>query len=132
MEIAPFSSVLLRLPVTLLFLWLRLISRICLLGSSFSYFGCCGFAYPNSRLLWCLNFCSILIAYQYTTPSDDISGKSISVWMYLCRALRYFKTRCRSESLILNLVRKVWKVLVNSRTSWSLSCHNVVHLYWSS
>jgi hypothetical protein len=43
-----------------------------------------------------------------------MSRKSISVWMYLCRAPRYFRTKCRSESLIPSLVRKVWKVLVNS------------------
>jgi hypothetical protein len=36
--------------------------------------------------------------------------KSISVWMYLCRAPWYFRTRCHSESLIPSLVRKVWKV----------------------
>jgi hypothetical protein len=40
--------------------------------------------------------------------------KSISVWMYLCRAPWYFKTRYHSESLIPNLVHKVWKVFVNS------------------
>jgi hypothetical protein len=51
-----------------------------------------------------------------------MSRKSISVWMYLCRAPRYFRTKCRSESLIPSLVRKVWKVLVNSRTAWPLSC----------
>jgi hypothetical protein len=58
-----------------------------------------------------------------------MSRKSISVWMYLCRAPRYFRTKCRSESLIPSLVRKVWKVLVNSEllgpslaTVWSISC----------
>jgi hypothetical protein len=54
-----------------------------------------------------------------------MSRKSISVWMYLCRAPRYFRTKCHSESLIPILVHKVWKVLVNSRTSWPLSCHSV-------
>jgi hypothetical protein len=105
----------------------------CLFGPSLSYFGCCGFADLNSRLFWCLNFCSILIAYRYATPSDEMSRKSISVWMYLCRAPRYFKTKCHSESLIPSLVCKVWKVLVNSETAWPLSCRSVVHLmYWSS
>jgi hypothetical protein len=51
-----------------------------------------------------------------------MSRKSISVWMYLCRAPRYFRTKCRSESLIPSLVHKVWKVLVNSETAWPLSC----------
>jgi hypothetical protein len=51
-----------------------------------------------------------------------MSKKSISVWMYLCRAPRYFKTKFRSESLIPSLVCKVWKVLVNFGTSWPLSC----------
>ena len=35
----------------------------CLFGLSLSYFGCCGFADPNSCLFWCLNFCSILTTY---------------------------------------------------------------------
>ena len=58
-----------------------------------------------------------------------MSKKSISVWMYLCRAPRYFRTKCHSESLIPNLVCKVWKVLLNSKTAWpslaavrSISC----------
>jgi hypothetical protein len=57
-----------------------------------------------------------------------MSRKSISVWMYLCRAPRYFRTKCRSECLIPILVHKVWKVLVNYRTAWPLSCRSVVHL----
>jgi hypothetical protein len=47
-----------------------------------------------------------------------MSRKSILVWMYLCRAPWYFRTKCHSESLIPSLVCKVWKVLVNSRTAW--------------
>jgi hypothetical protein len=47
-----------------------------------------------------------------------MSRKSILVWMYLCRAPRYFRTKFHSESLIPSLVCKVWKVLVNSRTAW--------------
>ena len=55
-----------------------------------------------------------------------MSRKSISVWMYLCRAPWYFRTKCRSESLIYNLVRKVWKLLVNFETEWSLSPSHVL------
>jgi hypothetical protein len=49
-----------------------------------------------------------------------MSRKSISVWMYLCRAPRYFRTKCHSKSLIPILVHKVWKILVNYETSWAL------------
>jgi hypothetical protein len=45
-----------------------------------------------------------------------MSRNSISVWMYLCRAPWYFRTRCHLESLIPSLVHKVWKVFVNSNT----------------
>ena len=53
------------------------------------------------------------------------------VWMYLCTALRYFRTKFGSKSLVPSLVHKVWKVLVKSVTAWPLSCHSVVHvMYW--
>src|SRR5699024_6631325 len=65
-----------------------------------------GFADPKSRF-FCLNFCSILTAYRYAVPSEEMSKNSISSWMYLCRQPRYLSTRCRSESLIPNCVRRV-------------------------
>jgi hypothetical protein len=69
----------------------------CLLGLSLSYFSCYGFTDPKYHLFWFLNFCSILTTYRQAASSDEMSRKSISVWMYLCRAPRYFKTKCRSE-----------------------------------
>jgi hypothetical protein len=132
-EIAPLSSVLLCLSFTLLFMWLVPVFEGWLLGSSLPYFGCCGFADPNSRLFLVLKFLLDFNNISISNTSDEMSRKSISVWMYLCRAPWYFITKCRSESLIPSLVRKVWKVLVNYDTAWPLSCHSVVHLmYWSS
>jgi hypothetical protein len=132
-EITPFSSVLLCLPVTLLFLWLGLVFGRLFIRVIFVILWLLRICRPELPFFFfCLNVLSILTAYRYAEPSDEMSRKSISVWMYLCRAPRYFRTRFHSKSLIPSLVRKVWKLLVNSRTAWPLSCHSVVHLmYWS-
>jgi hypothetical protein len=72
-ELTPFSSVLLHLPITLLFLWLGLVvlrlaflscPLFCELGPPFPCFCCCGFADLNSHLFHCLNFCLILTTYR--------------------------------------------------------------------
>ena len=98
-------------------------------GAPFPFFW---FTYPNSRL-FCLNFCSILAAYWYAVPSEEMSRNYIYSWMYLCRHLRYFNTKCFSEYLIPSFVHKVWNIFVSSCTSWSLYCHSVVHcMYLSS
>ena len=88
---------------------------------------CGGFTDPEYHLLFCRNLSLILTAYRSTDPSQEMSRKSISVWMYRCRPLRYFRIRCHSESLILNFVRKVWKLLVYFDTVWSLSWCKMVH-----
>ena len=101
----------------------------CGLGAPFPYFW---FTDPKSRF-FCLNFYSILAAYRYVVPSEEMSRNSISSWMYMCRQLRYFSTRCFFESLIPNFVRRVWNIFVNSCISWSLCCRNIVHcIYLSS
>ena len=101
---------------------------LCGLGA---HFPCFGFADPKSRF-FCLNFCSIFTAYQYAMPSEEVSWKSISSWMYLCRQPRYLSTKFRPVSLIPSFVRRVWKVFVNSDTSWSLPCCSVVHFMYLS
>jgi hypothetical protein len=128
-----FLGVLIHLSVTLLFLWLGIVFGRLFVRVVFIILWLFGFLDPNSHLFWCLNFFSILTTYGYATLSDEMSRKFISVWMYMCRSAQYFKTKCHSQSLIPILVHKVWKVLVNSGTSWPLSFRSVVHLmYWSS
>ena len=94
-------------------------------------FPCFRFANPKSRFL-CLNFCSILTAYQYVFLSKEMSKNSISSWMYLCRQPWYLSTKCFSKSLIPNFVWRVWKKLVNFGISWSLPCRNIVHFMYLS
>jgi hypothetical protein len=132
-EITPFFGVLVCLPVTLLFLWLRQVFWKLFVWVIFLIIFCFGFADQNSYFFWCLNLFLILTTYRYAGPSDEISRKSISVWMYSCRAPQYFRTKCHSESLIPSLVRMVWKVLVKYGTAWPIYYRSVVHLmYWSS
>jgi hypothetical protein len=75
----------------------------CGLGAPFP---CFRFTDPKSCFFY-LNFCSILTAYRYVVPSEEMSRNSISSWMYLCRQLQYLSTKCFSESLIPNFVRRV-------------------------
>ena len=90
------------------------------------------FADPNSHL-FCLNFCSILAAYQYVSPRREMSRNSFSSLMYFCIQIRYLSTICSSESLIPNIMHKVSKIFVSSCTSWSLfSCIVVQCVYFSS
>jgi hypothetical protein len=132
-EITPFSGVLLCLPVTLLFLWLGLVFGRLFVRVVFIILWLLHICRPKLPFVLVLKFLLNFNNISIRTPSDEMSRKSISVWMYLCRAPRYFRTKCHSESLIPILVCKVWKVLVNSGTAWPLSCHSVVHLmYWSS
>jgi hypothetical protein len=132
-EIAPFSGVLLCLLVTLLFLWLGLVFRRLSVRDVFVILWLLRICRPELPFVLVLKFLLDFNNISISSTSDEISRKSISVWMYLCRAPRYFRTKCHSESLIPSLVRKVWKVLVNSGTAWPLSCRSVVHLmYWSS
>jgi len=81
---------------------------------------------------FCLNFYSILTVYQYTMLSKEMSRNSISSWMYLCRKPQYLSTKCHSESLIPNFLWRVWNLLVNSNTSWSLPCSSMVHFMYLS
>jgi hypothetical protein len=132
-EITPFSGVLLCLPMTLLFLWLGLVFRRLFVRVVFIILWLLQICRPKLLFVLVLKFLLDFNNISIRTPSYDMSRKSISVWMYLCRAPWYFRTKCRSESLIPSLVRKVWKILVNFRTAWLLSCRSVVHLtYWSS
>jgi len=94
-------------------------------------FPCFGFTYPKYHF-FCLNFCSILIAYQYAVLSEEMSRKSISSWMYLCKQPLYLSTKFHSEYLIPNFMRRVWKTLVKSNMSWTLPCRNVVHFMYLS
>ena len=76
---------------------------------------------------------SILAVYQYVLPSEEMSKNYSSSWMYLCRQLWYFITKCFFKSLIANFVRRVWNKFVSSCTSWFLCCRSVVHcMYLSS
>ena len=94
-------------------------------------FPCFGFEDPKSRF-FCLNFCLTLMAYRYAVSSEGMFRNSISSYMYLCRQPWYLSIKCCSESLIPNFAWMVWKIVVNSGTSWSLPCYNVVHfMYWS-
>jgi hypothetical protein len=121
-EITPFSGVLLCLPVTLLFLWLGLVFRRLFVRVVFVILWLLRICRPELPFVLVLKFLLDFNNISISNTSDEMSRKSISVWMYLCRAPRYFRTKCRSESLIPSLVCKVWKVLVNSRTTWPLSC----------
>ena len=55
------------------------------LGLPFPIFCCEGFLGPNF-CIFCLSFYSILTAYWWASPKDEMSRNSISIWMYLCRA----------------------------------------------
>jgi hypothetical protein len=141
MEFALLPSVFLHLPITLLCLWLRLVVLqfpilpfpfVLCVGAAFSQLLLCCIRRSKLSLLPILNFCSILISYRYEAPNKEMFISSISIWMYMCRAPRYFRTRSHSKYLIPNLVCKVWKVFLNSDIVWSLSQWSVVHLvYWS-
>ena len=85
----------------------------CYLGAPFP---CFKFANPKSHF-FCLNNCSILMAYRYVMSRKEMFKNSISSWMYLCRQPWYWSTKCYSKSLIPNFVQRVWKILVNYGTS---------------
>jgi hypothetical protein len=132
-ESIPFSGVLFCLPVTLLFLWLGLVFERLFVRDVFVILWLLQICRPELPFFLVIKFLLNINNISIRTSSDEISRKSISVWMYLCRAPQYFRTKCHSESLIPILVHKVWKVLVNSGTSWPLSCRSLVHLmHWSS
>lgn len=98
------------------------------LGAPFPFFG---FTDPKSGFFY-LNFCSTLMTYWYAMLSKQMFRNSISSWMYFCRQPQYLSIKCYFKSLIPNFVHRVSKILVNSGTSWSLPCRNMVHfMYWS-
>ena len=87
---------------------------------------CFWFEDPKSHF-FCLNFYLILSAYQYVASSEEMSRNSISSWIYMWKQLRYLSTKCFSEYLIPNFMRRVWNRFVSSCTSWSLCCRSMVH-----
>ena len=74
----------------------------CGLGAPFPFFW---FADPKSRFFY-LNFCSILAAYGYVVPSEEMSRNSISSWMYLA-------DNC--DTLAPNVSLNVWYLTLYAR-----------------